>query len=116
QRAMSNQVLVARSSSLEAHCLTSQRAGHSPPTVCRHTVSGTFHSPRRGSFHLSLTVLVHYRSEASIKPYGMVSVASGRVSRAPPYSGIDFDSRSFSLTSLSHSMAPFSDEVQLTTG
>ena len=25
-----------------------------------------FHSPRRGSFRLSLTVLVHYRSEASI--------------------------------------------------
>src|SRR5438046_5587677 len=46
----------------------------------------------------------------------MVSVASGRVSRAPPYSGIDFESRSFSLTWLSHSMAPFSDEVQLTTG
>src|SRR5438034_8294889 len=46
----------------------------------------------------------------------MVSVASGRVSRAPPYSGIDFESRSFSLTWLSHSMAPFSDGVQLTTG
>jgi hypothetical protein len=25
-----------------------------------------FHSPRRGSFHLSLTVLVHYRSQVSI--------------------------------------------------
>src|ERR1017187_1382987 len=25
-----------------------------------------FHSPRRGSFHLSLTVLVHYRSQLSI--------------------------------------------------
>src|SRR5205814_7920008 len=35
---------------------------HSPPTACRHTVSGTFHSPHRGAFHLSLTVLVHYRS------------------------------------------------------
>ena len=33
-----------------------------PLTACRHTVSGSFHSPRRGSFHLSLTVLVHYRS------------------------------------------------------
>ena len=46
----------------------------------------------------------------------MVSVASRKVSRAPRYSGIDFESRSFSLTWLSHSMAPFSDEVQLTTG
>ena len=27
---------------------------------------GLFHSPYRGSFHLSLTVLVHYRSHGSI--------------------------------------------------
>ena len=25
-----------------------------------------FHSPRMGSFHLSLTVLVHYRSKISV--------------------------------------------------
>ena len=33
-----------------------------PLTACRHTVSGTISLPSRGSFHLSLTVLVHYRS------------------------------------------------------
>ena len=38
------------------------RTWHSPPTACRHTVSGSFHSLNKGSFHLSLTVLVHYRS------------------------------------------------------
>jgi hypothetical protein len=32
------------------------------PTACRHTVSGTISLPSRGAFHLSLTVLVHYRS------------------------------------------------------
>ena len=32
------------------------------PTDCRHTVSGTISLPSRGTFHLSLTVLVHYRS------------------------------------------------------
>ena len=32
------------------------------PTACRHTVSVLFHSPARGAFHLSLTVLVRYRS------------------------------------------------------
>src|SRR5580765_4504837 len=32
------------------------------PTACRHTVSGTISLPSRGTFHLSLTVLVHYRS------------------------------------------------------
>src|SRR6266545_7977882 len=30
-------------------------------TACRHTVSGTVSLPSRGTFHLSLTVLVRYR-------------------------------------------------------
>jgi hypothetical protein len=41
-------------------------AGHRATTACRHTDSCSFHSPNRGSFHLSLTVLVHYRSPGSI--------------------------------------------------
>ena len=49
----------------------SNSLGHSPKgtpsrlpalTACKHTVSGPFHSPHRGPFHLSLTVLVRYRS------------------------------------------------------
>ena len=36
------------------------------PTACRHTVSGSISLPSRGTFHLSLTVLVHYRSHGSI--------------------------------------------------
>ena len=39
---------------------------HSPkraaPTACKRMVSGTISLPLRGTFHLSLTVLVHYRS------------------------------------------------------
>ena len=31
-------------------------------TACRHRVSGSISLPSRGAFHLSLTVLVHYRS------------------------------------------------------
>ena len=46
-----------------------------------------FHSPVRGAFHLSLTVLVRYRSLRSIQPYQMVLVDSDRISRVPPYSG-----------------------------
>src|SRR5947209_10755034 len=34
--------------------------------ACRHTVSGTLSLPSRGTFHLSLTVLVRYRSPGSI--------------------------------------------------
>src|SRR5438094_6560956 len=35
------------------------------PTACRLTVSGALSLPSRGAFHLSLTVLVHYRSPGS---------------------------------------------------
>ena len=37
-------------------------ADHCPPTACKLTVSGSFSLPFRGTFHLSLTVLVLYRS------------------------------------------------------
>ena len=33
-----------------------------PLTACKDVVSGSLSSPSRGAFHLSLTVLVHYRS------------------------------------------------------
>ena len=56
------------------------------PTACRRTVSGSFHSLSQGSFHLSFTVLVHYRSSGSIQPCQMVLAYSDRVSPAPPYS------------------------------
>ena len=46
-----------------------------------------FHSPVRGSFHLSLTVLVHYRSLSSIQPYQMVLVDSHKASPTSRYSG-----------------------------
>ena len=61
--------------------------GHSASTACRHTISGSFHSPSRGSFRLSLMVLVHYRSSGSIQPWKMVLPASHGVPRAPWYSG-----------------------------
>lgn len=35
-------------------------------TFCKHTVSGSISLPFRGPFHLSLTVLLHYRSLGSI--------------------------------------------------
>ena len=38
-----------------------RRSSRRGSTACRHTVSGTISLPFRGTFHLSLTVLVHYR-------------------------------------------------------
>jgi hypothetical protein len=51
-----------------AHSSKGTPSRHSPEglydalTVCKPTVSGTISLPSRGAFHLSLTVLVHYRS------------------------------------------------------
>ena len=57
------------------------------PTACGRTVSGTVSLPSRGAFHLSLTVLVRYRSQESVQPWRVVPPASHRVSRARRYSG-----------------------------
>ena len=42
------------------------RVANDASIACGRTISGLFHSPSRGSFRLSLTVLVHYRSSWSI--------------------------------------------------
>src|SRR4026207_1330762 len=57
------------------------------PTACKHTVSGTISLPFRGTFHLSLTVLVNYRSPRSTWPCWVAPAGSDQVSRARPYSG-----------------------------
>ena len=53
-----------------------------------------FHSSIRSAFHLSFTVLVHYRSQGSIQPYGMGPADSHRISRAPCYSGYCYQIKS----------------------
>src|SRR6476620_7775481 len=69
----------------------------SSPTVCRHTVSGALSLPSRGAFHLSLTVLVHYRSLRSISPWRMVPPDSHRIARVLWYSGTQLITSSFRL-------------------
>ena len=49
-----------------SHRVWAEARTHGAPTACRHRVSGTISLPFRGSFHLSLTVLVRYRSSDSI--------------------------------------------------
>ena len=61
-----------------------------PPTACRHTVSGSISLSSRSTFQLSLTVLVHYRSSASIQPWRMVPPDSIRISRVPIYLGTQY--------------------------
>ncbi len=56
-------------------------------TDCKRTVSGTISLPSRGTFHHSLTVLIHYRSSGSIQAYQVVLADSHKISRAPCYSG-----------------------------
>ena len=85
--------------------------GHSPLPACRHTISGSLDSPHRGSFHLSLAVLVHYRSTGSIQAYGMVPADSGRIARVPPYLGLPLGQSPVSTTGLSPSVARLSKRL-----
>ena len=85
-------------------------------------VSGSLSLPSRGSFHLSLTVLVHYRSPGSIQPFGMVPDTSGWIRRAPPYSGSllmplhDFGYGSFTLFASPSQVIPLSCHVHFLAG
>ena len=87
------------------------------PTACRRTVSGTVSLPSRGAFHLSLTVLVRYRSWESAQPWRVVPPASDRVSRARPYSGTRLGGHTDPRTGLSPAAAglpmPFRFRVAL---
>ena len=58
------------------------------PTHCKQIVSGSFHSPHRGSFRLSLAVLVHYRLLFSIQPYPVVRTDSHKTPRLSCYLGL----------------------------
>jgi hypothetical protein len=42
--------------------LPSLRTGHRAPTTCMQAVSGAFNSLNKGAFHLSVALLVNYRS------------------------------------------------------
>ena len=66
---------------------TPSHRGMGAPTARGRTVSGAVSLPSRGAFHLSLTVLVRYRSRESVQPWRVVPPASRGVSRAPRYSG-----------------------------
>ena len=57
------------------------------PPVCKRTVSETVSLPSRGTFHLSLTVLVRYRSDRNIQAYPTVWADSHGVPRDPCYLG-----------------------------
>ena len=59
----------------------------SAPTACGRAVSGTVSLPSRGAFHLSLAVLVRYRSQGGVQAWRVVPPASRRVPRARRYSG-----------------------------
>ena len=68
-----------------------QKARRRPKTGLRPLVDAwfqvLFHSPVRGAFHLSLTVLVRYRSLGSVQPCRMVPADSHGIPPVPRYSG-----------------------------
>jgi hypothetical protein len=58
--------LHATSNSLAHYAKGTRSPRKGAPTACKRTVSGSISLPSRGAFHLSLTVLVRYRSQTSI--------------------------------------------------
>ena len=80
--------LAARRDSL-AHSTkgTPSQPSRAAPTARGRAVSGAVSLPSRGAFHLSLAVLVRYRSQESVQTWRVVPPASGRIPRGRPYSG-----------------------------
>ena len=87
---------------------------HSALTACRHTVSGSISLPFRGAFHLSLTILVHYRSPRvfSLGRWSSQLPTGFLVSRGTQE--IQQKSAAFSPTGLSPSLAGLSSRLRLT--
>ena len=101
----------------QAHSSKGTPSPHKSPalTACKHTVSGTLSLPSRGTFHLSLTVLVRYRSPGSIQAYRVVPADSQQIPRARCYSGIRSMTHAvFSRTGLSPTTATLSRGFPLT--
>ena len=102
----------------QAHSSKGTRSLHSgrsqnAPTACRHTVSGTISLPSRGTFHLSLTVLVRYRSPGSIQAWRVVPPDSHGIPRAPCYLGSRPGGTELSPTGLLPSTVARSHDVRL---
>ena len=93
-----------------------QKARRHPSRGLRPLVSARiqvlFHSLIQCTFHLSLTVLVRYRSHRSIQPYRMVPADSRKVSRAPRYSGYYQNLYKITCTGLSPSLIVLSKTFQ----
>ena len=75
-------------------------------SACKHKVSGTLSLPSRGAFHLSLTVLLLYRSSGSILAWRVVPPASHGIPRAPRYSGSGYVHFIFDYVALTLSDGP----------
>src|SRR3569832_1248546 len=104
--------LLLAGSFFKRHVVTGARLA---PSDCRHAVSGTISLPSRGTFHLSLTVLVRYRSPGSIQAYRVVPADSQQIPRARCYSGVrSMTCVAFSRTGLSPTTATLSRGFPLT--
>jgi hypothetical protein len=91
-----------------------QPEGYGAPTACRQQVSGSLSLPSRGAFHLSLTVLVHYRWQRVFSLRRWSSWNSRKVSRVPRYLGSGTGANALSPTGLSPSLAGLSSPLRVT--
>ena len=78
---------LATQSKSQAHYAKGMQSPLKAPTLCRHMISGTFHSPNRGTFSPFPHGTMRYRSPTSIQPWRVGPPDSDRVSRVPSYLG-----------------------------
>ena len=91
-----------------------RKRGHRAVTACKRTVSGTISLPSRGAFHLSLTVLVRYRSVGIFSLAGWSPQLHSRF-HVTRVTQVPAKPSWFSLTGLSPTLVRLSSALQLTT-
>ena len=84
-------------------------------TDCKHMVSGTISLPSRGTFHHSLTVLIHYRSHGVFRLTGWSRQIHSRFHEPAATRAHNTHRTSSSPTGLSPSTAGHSNPLHLTT-
>ena len=83
------------------------------PTDCKHTVSGSISLPSRGAFHLSLTVLIRYRSPNVFSLTRWSSLIQPGFHVPRPTWDTHYSIYSISTTGLSPSTVWLSNQVRL---
>ena len=88
---------------------------HNTLNTYKHTISNSLSFPFRGSFHLSLTILIHYQSMGNIQTWRKIPPNSRRITRVLQYSNTHYAPSRFTYQTITISNLPF-QTIQLSLG